>query len=165
MKRRIARRAMLGSALIVAVAAPVAIAQMGYGPGRGGMMGGGMMGGGPMGPGVGGRGWDMPGYLDALKTRLGITTAQEGAWKEYTDTVSGVAEQMRGLHRTMFEAMGTATWHESQQMMNQMFQARQQAAGTVHDAATTLLKDLTPEQKTEAEQLLPGLTFRGGMMR
>ena len=50
-------------------------------------------------------------------------------------------------------------------MMNQMFQARQQAAGTVHDAATTLLKDLTPEQKTEAEQLLPGLTFRGGMMR
>ncbi|MDE2334280.1 MAG: Spy/CpxP family protein refolding chaperone [Rhodospirillales bacterium] len=172
MKRRIARRAMLGSVLIVAVAAPAAIAQMGYGPGRGTMMsrgpggmGPGMMGGAPMGPGMDGRRWDVPGYLDALKRRLGITAAQEAAWKEYADTVSGVAEQMQGLHQTMFEAMGTATWHESQQMMNEMFQARQQARSTVHDAATKLLQDLSAEQKTAAEQVLPGLAFRRGMMR
>ena len=165
MARSVARRSLLGSALIVSLAAPVAVAQMG---GGGGAVGGGPpgpMGGGRMGRGMMGGRWNMPRYLDALKTRLAITPEQEALWKEYADTVSGVAEQMQGLHQTMFEAMDTATWEERQQMMNEMFQARQQAARTVHEGAVTLVAGLTPEQKTEAENLLPGLAYRPGMMR
>ncbi len=160
MTRSVARRSLLGSALIVSLAAPVAVAQMGGGGGAPGAMGGGRMGRGMM----GGR-WNMPRYLDALKTRLAITPEQETLWKEYANTVAGVAEQMQGAHQTMYEAMGTATWEERQQMMNEMFQARQQAARTVHEAAVKLLAGLTPEQKTQAETLLPGLAFRPGMMR
>ncbi len=165
MARSVARRSLLGSALIVSLAAPVALAQMGGGGGAMGSGAPGAMGGGRMGRGMMGGQWNMPRYLDALRTRLAITPEQEGLWKEYADTVSGVGEQMQGLHQTMFEAMGTATWEERQQMMNQMFQARQQAARTVHEAAVTLVAGLTPEQKTQAETMLPGLASRPGMMR
>ena len=60
----------------------------------------------------------------------------------------GVGEQMQGLHQTMFESMGTASWQERRNLMNQMFQARRQAADTVHDAATKLMSALT---STEGE--------------
>src|SRR6185312_14077517 len=105
------------------------------GPGAG-MMGGGMMGGGP---GMMGGTWDATRYLDSLKSELAISPAQEPAWKAYADTVSGVAEQMQGLHKTMFESMGTATWQERRTQMNQMFEARQQAFDNVHEAATKLV--------------------------
>ena len=131
-----------------------------HGPGPGGM-GPGMMGrvGGP---------WfntDAASYLDRLKADLGITAAQEPAWNSYAETVRGVAEQMQGVHQTMYEAMGTATWQERRDMMNGMFQSRQQAFDTVHEAAEKLLPALTAEQRAKAAGVLPGLTGRGrGMM-
>jgi hypothetical protein len=99
-----------------------------------------------------------------LKTELGITAEQEPAWKEYADTVSGVWEQMQGLHQTMFDAMGTASWQERRDMMNSMFQARQQAFDTVHEAANKLMSVLTPAQKANARRSLPGLGNATGMM-
>ena len=42
---------------------------------------------------------DPAGYLDRLKTALGITAAQEPAWNDYTDTVKGVAWQMQRVYR------------------------------------------------------------------
>jgi LTXXQ motif family protein len=161
----IGRRAMLGAA-IASLTAVVggAVAQPGPGPGRGpmggpgsGMMGGrgGMMGG----------GWNTASYLASLKSELNITPNQEAAWKNYADAVSGTSEQMQGLHQTMFDAMGTASSQERRDMMNGMFEARQQAFDTVHDAANKLLLVLDPSQKAKAEQTLPGLAFRRGMMR
>lgn len=138
--------------------------------GRGpGMMGGaGQMGGGAgmMGGGGGMMGgyWNTGTYLESLKSQLGITASQEPAWKEYSDTVSGVGEQLHGLHQTMFESMGTASWQERRDMMNQMFQARQQALTTVHDAAAKLLTALDPSQQAKARTDLPGLGFGPGMM-
>ena len=126
---------------------------MGRGPG---IMGGGQ--------GMMGGAWNTGSYLDSLKTELGITASEEPAWKEYADTVSGVGEQMQGLHQTMFEAMGTASWQERRDMMNQMFQARQQAFNTVHDAAAKLISALDPTQKTKAQRLLPGFGYGPGMM-
>jgi hypothetical protein len=143
---------------------------MGGGPGGGGMMGGaggGMMGGrggGMMGGGMTAGGWDTDRYLDSLKHRLGITPAQEPAWKDYADTVSGIGQQMQGMHQTMFEAMGTADWDERRTMMNTMFQARQQAFGTVHEAAQKLLPTLSPKQQGQAQEILPGLAVGRGMM-
>ena len=48
--------------------------------------------------------------------------------------------------------------------MNQMFQARQQASDTVHEAATKLMSALDPGQKAKAQSILPGFAFRRGMM-
>ncbi len=156
---------MLGASIVSLTSVAVgAAAQPAAGPGRGPM-------GGP-GPGMmGGRGgmmggsWNTGSYLVSLKSDLSITPDQEAAWQAYADTVSGASEQMQGLHQTMFDAMGTASWQERRDMMNGMFEARQQAFDTVHDAANKLLPVLDPAQKAKAEQTLPGLVFRRGMMR
>ena len=139
---------------------------------RGGMMGRGMMGGGAMGGGawgpMGGRGMgrgvtDMPGYLDALKAQLGITKAEAPAWKEYADTLGGVAAQMQGLHASMAHSMPGATWSERRGFMEQMFAAHRQAADSVEAAAKKLLPALDPGQRETASAILPGLRG-GGMM-
>jgi LTXXQ motif family protein len=112
-------------------------------------------------------GWgysDPAGYLTALKADLGITPAQEPAWKEYADTVTGVVEQMQGVHQTMYEAMGTATWQERRDMMNRMFDARQQGFDTVHAAAEKLMASLDTSQRTKAATRLPGLAGPGRSM-
>ena len=164
MTRNIGRRAMLGTtfASLTSVAV-IAVAQPAVGPSRGpaGGAGPGMMGGGP---GMMGRSWNTASYLDRLKTELGITTNQEPAWKDYADTVSGMGEQMQSLHQTMFDSMGTASWQERRNMMNQMFQARKQAFDTVHEAANRLLPALDPAQKAKAQTSLPGLAYGPGMM-
>ncbi len=164
MTRIIGRRSFFGTMTIALLGSGmIAAAQPAVGPGRG-MMGGagpGMMGGGP---GMMGGYWNTGTYLDALKSQLGITTQEESAWKEYADTVSGTSEQMQGLHQSMFESMGTATWQERRGMMDQMFKARQQAYGAVHDAATKLLSALDPAQRAKAQSILPGLAYGRGMM-
>lgn len=151
--RTLSRRFVLASSL--AVMAGGALAQpMGRGPG--------MMGRGP-------RMWhgfaDAPAYLDGIKTELGITETQGDAWKTYADAVTAAATQMQALHRTMWEAMGTATWEERRDMMNRAFQARQQAFETVHQAAEKLLPSLTEVQRAKAQYILPGLARRGPRWR
>jgi len=49
-------------------------------------------------------------------------------------------------------------------MMNQMFQARQQAFDSVHGAATKLMSALDPGQQAKARNSLPGLGYGPGMM-
>lgn len=120
---------------------------------------------GPMhGPGMMGGSWNTTSYLDSLKGQLAITADQQPAWKDYADTVSGVGEQMQALHQTMFDAMGTASWQERRDMMNRMFDARQQSFDNVHAAAIKLLPSLDATQKAKAQQILPGLAARPGMM-
>ena len=147
----------------LAGAAAGAAAQPAAEPGPGMMRGGGpnMMGGSG---GMMGGYWNTGSYLDALKTQLAISPNEESAWKEYADTISGIGEQMQGLHQTMFEAMGTASWQERRNLMNGMFQARQQAFDTVHEAATKLMSTLGPSQKAKAQSILPGLAYGRGTM-
>ena len=182
MTRNMGRRFALGTTIAaLAGVAAVAVAQPATGPGRGpgggpgyGMMGGGpgggpgMMGGGPgmMGGGGGmmGGSWTTGSYLDSLKSQLKITANQEPAWKEYADIVSGVGQQMQALHQSLFDSMGTASWQERRDMMNRMFQARQQSFDTVHEAADKLVAALDPAQKATAQQYLPGLAYGHGMM-
>jgi uncharacterized coiled-coil DUF342 family protein len=90
---------------------------------------------------------DPAGYLDGLKAQLKISPAQEGAWATYATAVKDHAAQMQAAHKTMFEAMGTATWQERRDMMNNMFATRQQAMTAVHDAANKLMEALTAEQR------------------
>jgi hypothetical protein len=159
MAQAIPRRMMFAMAAAALLgAATAAVAQQGpgpMGPGRG-MMGGG--------PGMMGGAWDTGSYLDRLKTELGITAGQQGAWHDYAETVTGVQQQMQGLHQSMFESMGTASWQERRDLMNQMFEARRQAFDTVHDAALKLSAALDPAQQKQAQGILPGLGFGPGMM-
>jgi LTXXQ motif family protein len=108
--------------------------------------------------------WTTDTYLDALKLQLAITPAEEAAWKDYADTVAGVAAQLQGLHQLIFEAMGTASWLERRRLMNRMLLARQQAFDMVHEAATGLVAALDPVQKTKAQSILPGLVRGPGTM-
>jgi protein CpxP len=153
---RAAMKLMTLAAICGAAAAGPVLAQP---PGRGPGPGPGMRGGG--GPPMAGMYGDPASYLDGLKARLGITSAQEPAWNAYADTVSGAATQMRAAHQSLYEAMGTATWQERRDMMNRMFESRQQAFDTVHTAAQKLLPSLTPEQQTTADGVLPGLREPG----
>lgn len=152
----IARRLFLGMLIPELLATGMIAAAQPLGPGPG-MMGRG-------GPGMMGGYWNTGTYLDALKSQLGITADQEPAWKQYTDVVSGAGNQMQGFHQTMFESMGTASWQERRNLMNQMFQARQQAYEAIHAAATKLLLIMDPAQKSKAQSILPGLAYNPGMM-
>jgi LTXXQ motif family protein len=107
---------------------------------------------------------DPASYLAALKADLGVTPAQEPAWNDYAKTVQDVAAQMQGTHQTMYEAMGSASWQERRDMMNRMFDARQQAFNTVHTAAEKLLASLDASQRTKAATRLPGLVGPGHSM-
>ena len=156
MTSKLAQR--LALATILAGFVPmVAVAQPPAGPGPA-MMGGGM------GPGMMGGYWNTATYLDGLKSRLGITAGQEPAWQDYSETVTSAGQQMQTQHQTMFEAMGTASWQERRNLMNSMFQTRQQASDSVHQAATKLVAALDPAQKERAQQTLPGLAYGHGMM-
>lgn len=154
--RAMRRRLMLGMA--GATLAGMAVAQP---------MGPGMMGGPGGGPGAGrgpgfGRGMTDPvAYLAALKSELGITAAQEAAWSEYAETVTGTAKQMQAMHAAMFEKMQTATWQERRDMMDGMFASRNEAHRMVQEAAQKLLPSLSPEQKGKAATELPGLIGPG----
>lgn len=138
------------TAALAALALPAQAQPMGQrGPGGGGMGRHGMM------------MSDPAAYLDGLKAQLKITTAQEDAWATYAAAVKDHATQMQAAHKTMFEAMGTATWQERRDMMNNMFATRQQAMTAVHDAADMLAGVLTPAQRSKATGILPGMMGPG----
>lgn len=123
-----------------------------------GGLGPGLMGHGP----DGGRGFaDPDGYLASMKARLSITAAQETAWSAYAEVVKSVSARMEGVHKTIWDAMGTANWEERRNMMNQMFEAHEDAFQTVRAAADKLDPALTVEQRTRATGLLPGLRGTG----
>lgn len=154
---------------------------MGPGTGGPGTGGPGMMGPGTGGPGAPGPGMMGPGmmrdrsegpgmrfyspesYVEGLKAELRITADQTSAWDEYAQAVTAAAAGMRAQHETMYAAMDTATWQERRDMMNAMFQTRQQSLDLVHGAAEKLLPALTPPQRAKAALRLPGLAGPGMM--
>jgi hypothetical protein len=104
--------------------------------------------------------WDTEAYLAALKTQLAIAPAQEQAWDDYTDLISGVGRQVALLDHIMFESMAVASWPKRQVLMHQTSQARQQVLDTVHEAAVNLVAALDLAQKDKARLVLPGLGYR-----
>ena len=150
---------LLGVAAISAViigATTGVFAHGGYGPGWGGhngMMGGpgGMhgMGGGPGGMMSGDPVATADQRLTDLKTTLGITDDQDGAWNAYTEAVKGKAGLMLAHRQTMIGNGGIApeqrfTFH--QQGVEQM-QKVTTASGDLYTA-------LTPEQQAKAGNLI-----------
>jgi hypothetical protein len=146
-----------GASLAGAVLAGGAMAQpAGMGPGMQRGPGGG--------PGFGRGMADPASYLAALKTEMGITPAQDSAWKAYAEVVETMAGQMKGMRTHTQDAMQTATWQDRQEMMNTMFSSRTEAQRMVHEAAEKLLPELTPAQRSQANARLPGLMPQGAGM-
>jgi hypothetical protein len=101
--------------------------------------------------------------MDSLKAQLGITPAQEPAWKQYATTAIGMSAQMQGVGQNMRDSMQTATPQERRDTMAAMSGAREMAHNSVHEAALKLLPALTPEQRQKAASILPGLVAPGPM--
>ncbi len=134
-----------GSALAADQTAPaVPFPMMGHGMGMMGMMG----------PSV-----TDPAQLDALKTRLAITPAQEGAWKAYADTLKAVP----ALDTSAIQAAKTPG--ERYDAMAKQHQARFEAMISVHKATADLYAVLDDQQKTNARFGMghgPMMMGRGG---
>jgi len=152
----------------------------GYGqacaPGFGGAPGAGPMGMGPgmgrgFGPGMGrGPGFGNPaslaeGRLAWLKSELKITSAQEPAWKNFADQQRQQAEAMQALMKAMPEK-APATAVERMEVRNQWTKQRQEQAEKMTTAFKGLYAALTPEQRSEVDQIWAARHgFHGGPER
>ena len=125
-------------------------------PGSGGypsMMGGpGMMGGQGMmgGPGMMGTPADTAKRLDAVKTELGITPAQDGAWKAYEQAVVNQSALMNAHRQTMWNGPMPPSPDQRTAMHQQGFATMQQRIKATQD----LYQVLTPAQQAKANTLL-----------
>ena len=112
--------------------------------GRGGMMG--------MGPGgmMGGSLSDTSARLTGIKGELGITPAQEDAWKAYAQAVTKQSALMNAHRETMWSGPMPPPIDQRAAMHQEGTQAMQQTA----QAAQGLYQVLTPQQQARADDLL-----------
>ncbi len=105
-------------------------------------------------------------HLKSLRTDIGITDAQAGAWDAYAKVVQDTATQMRasrqGMTRHTFMEMSTP---ERLALLLKQRDQREQARGAVKAAADALLPVLTDTQKVRALMELPGLAGPGMHMK
>lgn len=103
-------------------------------------------------------------HLSRLKADLKISAAQEGAWKQFEDTVRSQSAAREKLHAEMAERRKAGTPPDAQQRetMRQQFEASRAARDKARD---TLYAALTPEQKTLADQRLHHGRHEGHGMR
>lgn len=124
-----------------------------YGSGMmssGHMMGGPMMGGGaPFDP------QQTAAWLDAAKTQIGITHAQDQAWSTYADAVQADRASMLQMHAQMPTMMSPgANAPDRLQAHLALMAARQSSLQQVQTASQALYQVLTPEQRQRANQTL-----------
>lgn len=147
----------------------------GFGPpfmqggGSGGWGPGGMMGmRGHMGFGMrGGPGFTQidPARLDALKSALAITTAQQAVWTKYAKAIEDSEAAMKKAAASVdAEAFSKMTPQDRFAFMSKMREQGQKQFETVLSAAKELLAALDDTQKVKAQETLPGLAFGPGMM-
>ncbi|MDX2275030.1 MAG: Spy/CpxP family protein refolding chaperone [Hyphomonadaceae bacterium] len=125
-----------------------------YGPG---MMGGAghMMGGPMMGGGASFDSQQTARWLDAARTRIGITRAQEEAWSAYADAVQADRASMLQMHSQMPMMMGSGgSAPDRLQAHVALMAARQASLQQVQVASQVLYQILTAEQRQQADQTL-----------
>jgi hypothetical protein len=137
------------------------------GAGMHGQMGPGMRGG--MGAGMhGGHGQAQfdPARLDALKTELGITGAQEPAWTQYVKAVRDAATAMKttreGVDPSTVSKLSPA---DRFAFVTKMREHALTQFESVKTAANELLGAIDDTQKAKAKEILPGLAFGPGIGR
>ncbi|MGC9271816.1 Spy/CpxP family protein refolding chaperone [Acidiphilium sp.] len=143
-------------------------AQGGYGPGMmGGGYGAGMMGG--FGPGSRDRGFGAQSVatkLGALKQELKITTEQTPAWNSYAAAVSGADQSLWTTMRSMMQpgTISRVTPEDRFTIMGKVIALQKRRFDTDKAAAAALLPHLSPYQRGQASEILPGLATGGFSM-
>lgn len=132
----------------------------GMGPG-GGMMGYGMGPGAGMGYGMHGMGFGAyPGAaedrLAGLKSELGITAKQEGAWQAFVKSVKQRDESREAWFVKMREARAAGSLPERLAQQDEVFKQQQAERQATTAALKELYGALTPEQKALADQRFGG---------
>ncbi len=128
-----------------------------------GMMGPGMMGQGMMGMGASAR-FGGTAAIDALKSDLAITAAQEPAWNAYAKTLQEQTASMQAMRQGVDpDGIRAMSQDDRAKFMSQMMEQRQAHFDKLKAAAETLLPSLTDFQKGKASATLPGLASPGSM--
>ncbi len=131
------------------------------GPGRMMGMGPGMMGMGPGMMGMMGSVADTTDRLAQIKNELGITPAQEQAWKAYTQAITNQSALMNAHRQAMWNGNMPPPPDQRATMRQQGWQTMQQTRQATQD----LYQALTPDQRSKADNLLAfqpgsGMAFR-----
>lgn len=128
---------------------------------------------GQMGPGMRGQiGSDMQGgpgltpfdssQIEALKSELSITAAQEAAWSKYATVVQDAATTMSATRGGINpDAVSKMTPQDRFAFVSKMREQGQKQLETVTTAANELLAALDDAQKIKARDILPGLATLG----
>lgn len=127
------------------------------GPGRMTGMGPGMMGMGPGMMGMMGSISDTTAWLAQIKNEIGITAAQEDAWKAYAQAVTNQSALMNAHRQTMWSGNMPPPADQRASMHQQGWQTMQQTRQATED----LYQALTPDQRAKADNLLPFQPGRG----
>jgi hypothetical protein len=91
--------------------------------------------------------------IDSLKTRLGITPAEEAAWDTFADTMRDNAAETDQLFATRSASAGTMTAVENMHSYAAIARAYADNTERLSNAFDTLYADLTPAQKQAADAL------------
>jgi hypothetical protein len=94
-------------------------------------------------------------WLDAAKTQIGVTRAQERAWSAYADAVEADRASMLQMHAQMPTMMGSgANAPDRLQAHIALMAARQASLQQVQAASQALYQELAPDQRQRANQVL-----------
>ena len=106
-----------------------------------------------------------PTQIDALKSELGVTAAQEPAWTKYVKTVQDAATALKTARGDVDQdTISKLSPQDRLAFAAKMREQGQKQFETVKTAATDLLATLDDAQKSKAQQILPGLAFGPGAM-
>jgi hypothetical protein len=107
-----------------------------------------------------------PARIDALKTELAITSAQEPAWSKYAKAVQDAAATMKTARESVDPAaVSKMAPPDRFAFVTKMREQGQKQFASVKTAAEELLATLDATQKAKATDILPGLAFGPGLMR
>ncbi len=105
--------------------------------------------------------------VESLKKQLGITQDQEEAWSKYEKVFKDVSETKRSRHEGIDRtAMRNMSDDDRQAFRTTMQKQEKENYETLIKAATELLGSLKDEQKSKAQNILPGIaSFNRGKMQ
>jgi hypothetical protein len=103
-----------------------------------------------------------PAQIEALKSELGITPAQEPAWTNYVKTIQDAAATMKTTRDNVDrDAIGKISPQDRYAFVTKMREQRRKQFEAVKTTADQLVATLDDRQKAKAREILPGLASFG----
>lgn len=103
-----------------------------------------------------------PAQIEALKSELGITPAQEPAWANYVKALQDAAATMKMTRDNVdHDAVGKMSPQDRYAFVTKTREQRQKQFEAVKTTADQLVAALDNRQKATAQEILPGLASFG----